>query len=165
MKKINYSVIGMALIAIFTSFLANTEKPVERSSYEYLDQELTNAKEFTLEVLNGMPTEDYSFKPVDDVRSFGAQAFHIAYSLEWFNAQLKGKPIAWEPGDENRMSKEELVAYTTEQFDAMIEIIHGAEESGPFTAGILGALSHNSHHRGQMVIYYRVNEMAPPAFK
>ncbi len=165
MKKINYSVIALALLTVSVTVIAIDEKPVERTNYEYLDQQLTNAKDFTLEVLEGMPAEDFSFKPVEDVRSFGAQAFHIAYSLEWFNAQLKGEPIAWEPGDEDRMSKEELISYTTEQFDAMIEIIHVAEESGAFTAGVLGALRHNSHHRGQMVAYYRANGMKPPAYK
>jgi uncharacterized damage-inducible protein DinB len=165
MKKINYTIFGMAIIAFLAFTVADNEESTERVSYEYLDQQLTNAKTFTLEVLEGMPADDYSFKPVEDVRSFGAQAFHIAYSLEWFNAQLKGQPIAWAPGDENRMNKEELVVYTTEQFDAMIEIINGAEESGAFTAGILGALSHNSHHRGQMVAYYRSNGMTPPAYR
>ncbi|MFV1882942.1 MAG: DinB family protein [Balneola sp.] len=165
MRKINYSIFTLCLLVLIAFAVANDKKPVERTSYEYLDQELTNAKEFTLEVMNGMPAEDYSFKPVEDVRSFGAQAFHIAYSLEWYNAQLKGKPIAWEPGDENRMSKEELVAYTTEQFDAFIEIVHNAEENGRFTSGVLGALRHNSHHRGQMVTYYRSNGMTPPAYR
>lgn len=165
MKKINYSVIALALLAVSLTVIAMDEKPVERANYEYLDQQLTNAKDFTLEVLEGMPAEDYSFKPVEGVRSFGAQAYHIAYSLEWFNAQLNGEPIAWEPGDEERMSKEELISYTTEQFDAMIKTIHATEESGAFTAGVLGALRHNSHHRGQMVAYYRANGMAPPAYK
>tara|TARA_R110000868_G_scaffold259361_7_gene517397 strand:- start:18182 stop:18679 length:498 start_codon:yes stop_codon:yes gene_type:complete len=165
MKKLSYALVVFAITAITITSVAMTEKPEERASYEYLEQNLNNAKTYTLEVLEGMPAEDYAFKPVDDVRSFGEQAFHIAYSLEWFNAQLKGEPVAWEPGDEGRMSKEELVAYTTEQFDIFIETIHAAEESGPFTSGILGALRHNSHHRGQMVAYYRANGMAPPAYK
>lgn len=165
MKKINYSVIALAFLALTVTAIAMDKKPVERDSYEYLDQQLTNAKDFTLEVLEGMPADDYSFKPGEEMRTFGAQAFHIAYSLEWFNARLKGEPIAWEPGDEERMSKEELISYTTEQFDAFIEIVHAAEESGTFTSGVLGSLRHNSHHRGQMVAYYRANNMAPPAYK
>ncbi len=165
MKKINYILGAVLITAVTLSAIAMDNKPEERASYEYLDQQLTNAKDFTLEVLEGMPAEDYSFKPVEDVRSFGAQAYHIAYSLEWYNQTLKGTPIAWEPGDEDKMSKEELVAYTIEQFDAFIEIVHNAEESGRFTAGILGVLRHNSHHRGQMVAYYRSHGMAPPAYK
>ncbi|MBO6522665.1 MAG: DinB family protein [Balneolaceae bacterium] len=165
MKKVNYSIIALGLLMVSVTVIAMDEKPVERANYEYLDQNLTNAKDFTLEVLEGMPAEDFSFKPGEEMRTFGAQAFHIAYSLEWFNARLKGEPIAWEPGDEDRMSKEELITYTTEQFDSFIKIVHAAEESGAFTAGVLGALRHNSHHCGQMVAYYRANGMAPPAYK
>lgn len=126
---------------------------------------MNNDKAFTLEVLEWMSPEDYAFKPADEMRSFGEQAFHIAYSIEWYNQTLKGTPIAWEPGDENRMTKEELIAYIIKQFDTFIEIVHSAEESGRFTVGVLGALRHTSHHRGQMIAYYRANGMIPPAYK
>lgn len=135
------------------------------SEYEYLKGTLTSAKDFTIEVFNAMPADDYSFKPTEDVRTFAAQAYHIAYSLEWFSNRLKGTPIPWAPGDEDAMSKEELVKYVTEQFDSMTEIVMNAEESGPFTSGVIGVLRHNSHHRGQMVTYLRANGIAPPAYK
>lgn len=165
MKRINYlvAVILVATISVFV--IAIDKKPAEKASYEYLDQTLNNAKTFTLEVLEGMPNEDYSYKPGEEMRTFGEQAFHIAYSLEWFNARLNGEAVAWDPGDESRMSKEELVAYTTEQFDAFMLTVKNSEEDGQITAGIMGVLRHNSHHRGQMVAYYRSNGMAPPAYK
>lgn len=133
--------------------------------YEYLDAELSNAKTFTLEMIEGFPEDEFAFKPTDEMRSFGAQAFHIAYSLEWFNGQLSGNSIPWEERDEDAMSKDELITYTKEQFDAFIEIVHNAEEEGKMTAAILSALRHNSHHRGQMVAYYRANGIAPPSYK
>ncbi len=137
----------------------------QENEYEFLKGPLTTAKDFTVEVFDAMPAEDYSFKPTEDVRTFAAQAYHIAYSLEWFSNQLKGTPIQWAPGDENDMNKEELVKYVTEQFDALIEIVINSEQSGQFTAGVLGVLRHNSHHRGQMVTYLRTNGIAPPAYK
>ncbi len=137
----------------------------QQSEYEFLRGPLTTAKDFTVEVFNAMPSEDYSFKPTEDVRTFAAQAYHIAYSLEWFSNQLKGTPIQWAPGDEDAMNKEELVKYLSEQFDALTEIIMSAEEDGQFTAGVLGVLRHNSHHRGQMVTYLRTNGIQPPAYK
>ncbi|XWN36476.1 MAG: DinB family protein [Balneola sp.] len=137
----------------------------QQSEYEFLRGPLTTAKDFTVEVFNAMPSEDYSFKPTEDVRTFAAQAYHIAYSLEWFSNQLKGTPIQWAPGDEDAMNKEELVKYVSEQFDALTEIIMSAEEDGQFTAGVLGVLRHNSHHRGQMVTYLRTNGIQPPAYK
>ena len=165
MKKLKFAIPAVVVMTITLFSLAMDKTPTEKASYEYLTQVLNNDKAFTLEVLEGMSVEDYTFKPADEMRNFGEQAFHIAYSIEWYNKTLKGTPIAWEPGDENRMSKDELIAYTNEQFDAFIEVVHSAEESGRFTAGVLGALRHTSHHRGQMIAYYRANGMAPPAYK
>ncbi|MEQ9266274.1 MAG: DinB family protein [Balneolaceae bacterium] len=166
MKKINYSVLTFAVLA-FALVAVGMDKSTDQQekSYEYLDRELTNAKEFTLEVFEGMPEEDYSFKPGEEMRTFGEQAFHIAYTFEWFNARLSGAPIAWEPGDESRMSKDELITYATDQMDKFIEMVQSSEESGQLTAAILGTLRHNSHHRGQMIAYYRANGMTPPSYR
>ncbi|GAB5410164.1 MAG: hypothetical protein BalsKO_25290 [Balneolaceae bacterium] len=165
MKRINYILATLLIVVVTVFTIASNEKPSEKASYDYLDQTLTNAKTFTVEVLEEMPAENYTYKPGEEMRTFGEQAFHIAYSLEWFTARLNGEAIAWEPGDESRMSKDELVTYTNEKFDSFIDTIKGLEEDGQITAGIMGVLRHNSHHRGQMVAYYRANGMAPPAYK
>lgn len=166
MNKVNLSFFSVFVFTLITSGAYFFERADDSNpSYEYLSTELTTAKEFTLQVMENMPAEDYGFKPADEMRTFRAQAYHIAYSMEWFNGQLSGNRIAWEPGDEDEMSKEELMAYTTEQFDTFIKIIQNTEESGPFTTGILSTLRHNSHHRGQMVAYYRANGMTPPSYR
>ena len=168
MNKLHYFLLVLpALAVILTSPKLNqgSEAKEDVKSYEYLKTQLNNAKAYTLEVIEGFPEEDFSYKPGEEMRSFGAQAFHIAYSLEWFNAQLKGAPIGWNPGDEDRMSKAELIAYTTEQFDDFIETVYAAEETGKFTEGVLSTLRHNSHHRGQMVAYYRAHNLVPPSYK
>lgn len=165
MNNINISLTFALVISLGTTFTLLTNTLADDNSYEFLGQELTNAKEFTLEVMQNMPAEDYGYKPAEEIRTFRAQAFHIAYSLEWFNAQLSGNPIAWEPGNEDRLDKEGLIEYTTEQFDVFLELIENAEESGAFTNGILSTLRHNAHHRGQMIVYYRANGLTPPSYR
>lgn len=163
MKNIKFfkTILTVLLLGIATQLSVQAQE----SEYEFLRGTLTAAKDFTVEVFNAMPADDYSFKPTEEVRTFAAQAYHIAYSLEWFHNQLKGSPIQWAPGDEDSMNKEELVAYVTEQFDAMNATIMKAKESGQFTAGVMGVLRHNSHHRGQMVAYLRTNGITPPSYK
>lgn len=166
MKYLNHFTIAISALAILISAYSvydHSEK--EEKSYEYLSQQLENAKSFTIEVMESMPEENYGYKPGEEMRTFRAQGFHIAYSLEWFTAQMKREPIPWEPGDEDRMSKQELIDYTSEQFNDFISFIQETEENGQLTAAVLRALRHNSHHRGQMVAYYRANGMAPPAYK
>lgn len=160
-KKFFTKILPVLLLGI----IAQLNVQAQESEYEFLRGTLTAAKDFTVEVFNAMPADDYSFKPTEEVRTFAAQAYHIAYSLEWFHNQLKGSPIQWAPGDEDSMNKEELVSYVTEQFDAMNATIMKAEESGQFTAGVMGVLRHNSHHRGQMVAYLRTNGITPPSYK
>ncbi|RNC84352.1 MAG: DinB family protein [Balneola sp.] len=166
MKYLNHFIIAISSLAILLSAYSVYEpSDKEEKSYEYLNQELENAKSFTLEVMEAMPEENYGYKPGEEMRTFRAQGFHIAYSLEWFTAQIKREPIPWEPGDEDRLSKEELIEYTAAQFDDFISFIQGAEENGQLTAAVLRTLRHNSHHRGQMVAYFRANGMAPPAYR
>jgi uncharacterized damage-inducible protein DinB len=164
MKSIN-KLFKTAGLVIFTVACFQTTINAQESDYEFLRGVLTSAQDFTIEVFNAMPEEGYSFKPNADVRTFAAQAYHIAYSLEWYNNTLKGTPIQWAPGDEDTMSKKELVNYVTEQFDAITETIMKADEDKRFTVGVMGVLRHNSHHRGQMVSYLRMKGITPPAYK
>lgn len=153
----------LTLITLASTTYLSIEKPA--GDYEYLKQRLEASKAFTVEVMEAMPADAFTYKPNDDVRSFGSQAYHIAYSVEWFHSALKGTPVPWAPGDEDRMNKEELIAYTNEQFDAMSETILAAEVSDRFTNGVIGFLDHNSHHRGQMVSYLRMKGITPPSYR
>lgn len=166
MKTLNLSLLLVVLLesTLFISMIGDANK-AGPEDYKFLEERLENTKAYTIEVIDAMPIESFNYKPSDDVRSFNAQGFHIAYSLEWFNASLKGSPIAWEPGDEERMSKEELITYTKEQFDAVKMTIMKGSSSDEFTEGIVSVLDHNSHHRGQMVTYLRLKGITPPSYR
>lgn len=158
----------LAALAIVLFTLAFTNAPQEISNvgdYDYMKQRLDNAKAFTVEVFEAMPTSDYTFKPSEDVRTFAGQAYHVAYSLEWYNNALKGSPVPWAPGDENSMNKEELITYVKAQFDAISETIYAAKQDDRFTMGVISVLDHNSHHRGQMVSYLRMKGITPPSYR
>ncbi len=160
-----FSVSPMLLMLLITFGAFGSTELKAQKGYEYLIPTLETAKTFTVQVLEAMPGKDFTFHPSDEVRTFGEQAYHIAYSLEWYNSNLGGSQVDWAPGDEARLNKEELIQYVTEQFDVFIEIVRSAEGSEEFTVGIMSALQHNSHHRGQMVAYLRNNGIVPPAYQ
>ena len=166
MKTSLYTLLITSSVAIVTTWFGmHTMHKNDAVNYEYMKQRLEVAKAFTVEVMEAMPAEAFTYKPNEDVRSFGAQAYHIAYSTEWFHSSLKGAPIQWAPGDEDRMNKEALIAYTKEQFDAITKTIVNQEQSDRFTDGVIGFLDHNAHHRGQMVSYLRMKGIAPPNYR
>ena len=98
---------------------------------------------------------EYLIPTLETAKTFTVQVFE-AMPYEGYTFQ---------PSDEVRLNKQELIKYITSQFDAFIETVKSAEESGEFTVGIMSALQHNSHHRGQMVAYLRNNGIAPPAYQ
>ncbi len=161
--KIFTKIISLFIFLIILSFSGSSF--AQESDYEFLKSTLTAAKDFTVEVFEAMPEKDFSFQPTEDVRTFAAQAYHIAYSLEWFTMQLKGTPQQWSPADENSMNKSELIGYVKDQFDSLIETVMETDQDKQFTAGVFGVLRHNSHHRGQMVSYLRMKGIAAPNYR
>lgn len=142
-------------------------KPLEdKGGYDWLKGRLGAAKTYTMEVLKAMPADDYDFRPNDEQRTFAAQAYHIAYSIDYFHQTFSsGGNVAWNPGDENSKSKEELIKWAEEKFDEMHKFILAADSNDQLTAGVVYYLDHNSHHRGQIITYLRMKGITPPSYK
>tara|TARA_R110001592_G_scaffold189452_2_gene434960 strand:+ start:8344 stop:8847 length:504 start_codon:yes stop_codon:yes gene_type:complete len=163
LKQTALSVFALCVLGI--GLTSATLKPAD-SGYDYLKQRLEVTKAFTIEVFNAMPEADYNFKPNEEQRTFGAQAYHIAYSLDYFRRAFENQgQAAWSPGDENAKSKAELIKWAGEQFDAMHKLILASESSDAATAHVISYLDHNAHHRGQMVSYLRMKGIKPPAYR
>lgn len=157
-----YGLIIAGLIMIGFSATAFISAEEEKAGYEYMAETLENTKAMTLGVIEAMPEDKFDYKPTDEVRTFGAQAFHLAAAIDFFMANFKGEQFRGGQADENSMTKEELLKYYADQFDKISEYILNAEESGQLTAGIMFFIDHNANHRGQMVTYLRLNGVTPP---
>src|ERR1700680_1106786 len=48
------------------------------------------AKDYTLDYLNKMPADKYSFRPVDSIRSFAEQMLHLAWDNVFLNMVATG---------------------------------------------------------------------------
>lgn len=163
LKQLALSALALCMLTI--GLTSATLRPTE-GGYDYLKQRLDATKAYTLEVFNAMPEGDYDSKPNDQQRTFKAQAYHIAYSIDYFRRTLENKGQAtWSPGDENSKSKAELIKWAEEQFDAMHKLILEREASDAMTAQIISYLDHNAHHRGQMITYLRMKGINPPAYR
>ncbi|MDZ7638665.1 MAG: DinB family protein [Bryobacterales bacterium] len=62
-----------------------------------------------IKAAENMPESNYSFKPVDTVKSFGEIAGHVADSQYFFCASAKGEQKAG-PGAEKMKAKADIVA-------------------------------------------------------
>jgi uncharacterized damage-inducible protein DinB len=125
---------------------------------------LENSRQYTLHVAALMPEADYSFKPADEVWSFGALIHHIAYGILWWEANyIKGKQSEWAP-PAIQHSKKEINAYLETAYDSLKKTLSNGKLSDEAVNGFHATLDHITHHRGQAVTYLRCRGIVPPEY-
>ena len=148
---------------------------------EFLE-EVRKSRGYTIECAMAMPEDKYNFRPVPEVRSFGQQLVHIAEAngsiMEW-HVEAKKKP-SWPysgDGKERVTSKADVIA----QLNASYEYVEKGlsymtddklrdqvkTKDGEFSKqwGLNLILNHATHHRGQIVVYLRLNGITPPEYR
>ncbi|GGA91813.1 DinB family protein [Puia dinghuensis] len=137
------------------------------------------AKSYTLDYLNTMPADKYSFKAVDSIRSFAQQMLHLASGNMFLISAATGEKITNFPGrgletSPTAQTKDSVVYYVTRSYDFALESIQKLDPGklGELTgqgerkttrfAWLLKAFEHQTHHRGQTTIYIRLLGIRPP---
>ena len=141
-------------------------------------QKWQNAASYTLEVAQGMPFEKFDFKPMDEERSFGQQLVHIGENMTWlagdylakqkFNHPLKGKkeltPVEIiELLNASLAFAQEAIAHTSPDSLSVTKSFF----AGPMSRRQIIALmhDHHTHHRGQLLVYLRLNGIKAPKYR
>ena len=137
------------------------------------------AKRNIVESADQMPEADYSFKPVDSVRTFGQILAHVADSNYFYCARSKGEapPVPDGTLEKNATTKAaivkalgESVAYCDAVYAALTptsaaETVKAGNNQIPRVQPLFGNVSHNVEHYGNLVTYFRMKKMVPPSTK
>jgi len=114
------------------------------------------------------PEAKYEYKPVDTVRSFADVLRHVAFWNEYVAKAARGeKP----DGKQNELSKAQyatkaaiVAALKSSLAAAAAELKKAPAAPEPRATGLWSSfISHTSEHYGQLVVYYRLNGLVPPA--
>ncbi len=114
------------------------------------------------------PEAKYEYKPVDTVRSFADVLRHVAFWNEYVAKAARGeKP----DGKQNELPKAQyatkaaIVAVLKSSLAAAAAELKKAPAAPEPRATSLWSsfTSHTSEHYGQLVVYYRLNGLVPPA--
>ena len=129
-----------------------------------LSATLANSKQYTLAVADAMPENGYSFKPAEDVFSFSELLNHIAYGIEWWEANfVKGVKTEWAPPTASN-NKKDVTACLQKTYDSLDKTISAAALSDDAVSGFYATLDHMTHHRGQATTYLRCKGINPPEY-
>ena len=137
------------------------------------------AKRNIVESASQMPEADYSFKPIDTVRTFGQILAHVADSNYFYCARSKGEapPVPDGTLEKTATTKAaivkalgESVAYCDAVYGALTaasaaETVKAGENQIPRVQPLFSNVSHNVEHYGNLVTYFRMKKMVPPSTK
>jgi uncharacterized damage-inducible protein DinB len=115
-------------------------------------------------VAREFPADKYDFQPTPDVRSFADQLRHVAF----WNAHLAATIRKESPdGTANSLpakkypSKDAIVRALAETDG---EVRAALKKDGAAAADtVVSFIEHTGEHYGQLVMYYRLNGLVPPA--
>jgi uncharacterized damage-inducible protein DinB len=165
-------------------FLLSTKMYAQSISLEDIKSQMVKewerSKAYTIDYLNTMPADKYSFRAVDSIRSFAQQMLHLASAnLFFMSLATDQKPPSFPQNLEQRttaQTKDSLMYYVTASYDFCIDAAKntdinkwGEKKKLPFGgyeetryALINKAIEHQAHHRGQTTIYIRLQGIRPP---
>jgi len=137
------------------------------------------SKEYMLEFAQAMPEDKYGFKPTEEVYSFAGQLLHLAGANYWFFSTLKGvkPPISEDAFEAEGKSGAEVKKLVEDSFAYGDEVVDGMDDTSAaaeVTMGknklaawklVLFCADHITHHRGQAVVYLRLNGIKPPQYR
>ena len=170
--------ITTALICFCTSLVLTAQTFSNESIREQFLKDWERAKAYTIDYLNTMPANKYSFKATDSIRSFAQQMLHLAQGNVNIIAFVAGEPNII--GDriledsKTAQTKDSVMYYVAASYDLAID---GVKKMSMATlkekvkfydweetryALLLKAFEHQTHHRGQTTIYIRLVGLRPP---
>ncbi len=186
MKKIILSFILLATLSLF-AFITIEKNNMVKEKHRFAEV-LKHAKAYTIEVAEAMPADKYTFKTTDSVKTFGEQMAHIGMSTEMMvNLFIKGEKMEINPEEGAAMekklgaSKEECIKLLNHSFDNAIETLNGMSDDDLKTTfefffmpekpkfskseGYQFIRDHITHHRGQAIVYLRMQDQKAPMYR
>lgn len=131
-----------------------------------------------IEMAEDFPEERYDYRPTAEVRSFKAILLHIAGVNYMFINPIRPVGVGEEdPSPQKFATKKDVVAYLTRSFADGAAVLAEKGDAGqlqmvkhPFADRMttqhslwMMGIEHAAEHYGNLVVYYRLNRLVPPA--
>jgi uncharacterized damage-inducible protein DinB len=174
------------LFLLFFGTIFSTRSSAQALSNDDLKTMMANdwvrAKAYTVEYLNTMPADKYSFRAADTIRSFAMQMLHLAMANTFLMATATDQqPLPWASfgleKSRTAQTKDSVMYYVTASYDYCMNAVKNSNPAKwkdvvklfGFETTKFGLMQktfeHQTHHRGQTTIYIRLNGIKPPEEK
>lgn len=149
-----------------------------------LIMELQEERKSAREVISRIPDDKWDWKPHDKSMGLGQLASHIVETFDWVNSIFDTEVFEFDMANYNPYvsgSRDELLAAFDEKLDAAIDVMskqsdadvmvnwkmvvdgHVMMEMPRIMVTRMFMVSHLIHHRGQLSVYLRLNDIPVPS--
>jgi uncharacterized damage-inducible protein DinB len=178
MKRIIISVAGCLLLFASSQSFAQTLTTTDIK--DQMLKDWARAKAYTIDYLNTMPANKYSFRPTDSVRSFAQQMLHLSAANVFLMAHVSTEkpPAGFSFMMEQRstaQTKDSVMYFVNAGYDYAMNAVKNSDIAtwgekkqvfGRFNETNFAILNktfeHQGHHRGQTTVYIRLQGIKPP---
>jgi len=178
-RRIVWATLCLSLSCIIFSSESKSQSLSSEEIKTIIVKDWERAKAYTVDYLNAMPADKYSFRPVDSIRSFAQQMLHLALSNIFLMSNATSvKPLSFMQSDLERsptaQTKDSVMYYVTTSYDFCVNAVRSSdvnkwgEKTKLFSfeetrlAFMMKVFEHQAHHRGQTTIYIRLQGIRPP---
>jgi len=165
--------------------LAGAHRAGEDAAFDFVaefDPMWRRTRVYTMEVAQAMPEAQWGYRPAAGVRTFAEQIMHIVGTHYGFSDAIRGSVLPDAPNfDVEGKTKDEMVDMLDRSFDVVIDLLIsltpeqleerirwgrriGGESTHSKRGVALTIWHHTAHHRAQLVVYLRMNGIAPPGY-
>lgn len=138
-----------------------------------------NAKSYTLAIAGKLDADKFDFKPMKEEMSFKEQLVHIGENIYWLSSTYikeETNPIQANKNRAGEMNKEQVLEFVGNSYEYALKAIKEMDEKTlqkefNWSGGKLNKFQflhliqdHQSHHVGQLIVYLRLNGIAPPIY-
>lgn len=170
MKKLLVA-FSLAGLQVFAQSSGSTSNPLSASTKHLYSM----TKNDLLKSAQEMPEANYSFRPVETVRTFGQLVGHVADAQYEFCSAVVGDGKQPPGVEKSKTSKADLIqalqdafAYCDQAYNAMTDA-HAAEivkffgHDSPKLTLLNFNIAHSMEHYGNIVTYLRIKGLVPPS--
>jgi hypothetical protein len=157
----------LVMLGHATVSLAQTPKP-EPTHRDVLLRHWIEIGDKIVKMAEEFPEDKYEFRPVAGVRTFADNIRHVAFWNTYVSKTVKGEkvdPKLNELPKADYPTKAAIVKALKSSLDEATDLL---KKSGPTPSAKISDLwvafiEHSGEHYGQLVVYFRLNGIVPPA--
>ena len=163
---VSFLVVAFFGLAVGPSILSAQQAPKKAPGPEQvLLRQWNGIGDKVIAMAEDWPADKYDYRPNDQVRTFGQILVHIAAANYFAINPAQGKSTKGLQGDPKEyQTKEQIVAFVKKSFADGAETLEKGGDAGALKnlGSWVGIIEHSGEHFGNLVTYYRNNNVVPP---